>query len=747
MGVPRKAARGREKPASPRRASAGRTLVAAGFGLLLILVLHTSGHLFLRTALNWMVWWIPAGLLLILYGRQIDPEPGRRRIPGPIAALTLILVVGLVSSLVRAKWFFFLNWLPSGAPFRSGLVRFILGTALLTPLFAWRRWPRWATRCLLAAAAVILAAAAMQSALQTLGGKVLYRTDHPSFMFRLWEFGRAFPALGGYNPWWNGGIEHFAGVTSGAQGIGLLIYPLLRLAPVHTFYNGAVLAIFILAIPVIAALSVRAVGGRGEAAAAGAILALGVSQHQFLWMWHFGTVGATFSASMVVPVLALSYRAAVRHRRDGATFLGLALSAFLLAMWAPLGATVGLGLIAAYLLSHRCWTRRSFCFLLAAGGLALIAYLPWLRVILFPARGVVEYVGRELYHSPAPGDFLSGGFARLRAHLNEGNPILLFLGLGGVIVAAPRTIRRWYLPAVLILTAVCGWALEWKPLSQLDRVAIPLLFAAVVPAALGAGRILSSGGWRAAPAKAALFTLLVLSGHNVSRLYANRGFAPARTIQPVVEEMVEWIRQAVPENGRLLFAGRAVHSYGWGNIAYLPVLTGREMMADDYYGFPPGTIEYNYPPQPYRRSIDRFREFAGAYNVTHVITRHDNFREFFARHPDVLESVQTYYFRGSELSAYRLRRDRPLLPAAGRVRADVNHLTVEFDGPPEDVILPYNWRNGLVCLTEGAEIEPHPYDENIRLIAVHPADLRKVEIGYRMPWGPVEPNFDGRFHH
>lgn len=727
--------------------AAFRTSLGAALGFLLILALHTGGHLFLRGAMVWTIWWLPPALLLVLYGRAGGPEPGRRRIPGPIAALMLALTLGLMSSLVRAKWFFFLDWMPAGLPLRSGLVRFILGTALLTPLFAWRCWPRRATGWLLGAAAAVLAAGALGNALRTLGGEVLYRTDHPSFMFRLWEFGRAFPALGGYNPWWNAGIEHFAGVTSGAQGLGLLIYPLLRLAPVHTFYNAVLLAWFIFATPLLAALSVRAAGGRRESIAAGALLALGVSQHQFLWMWHFGTVGAAFSATMVVPTLALAYRAAVRHRLDPATFLGLAASALLMAMWAPLTATVGIGLVAAYLWTRRRWTRGSLLFLLGAGAAAFLAYLPWLRIILFPARGVVDYVGQAGGAPVAAGAALLAGAGRLGAHLREGHPVLLFLGLGGGAVAAPRTIRRWYLPALLILAAVCGWYLEWKPLSQFDRVAIPLFFAALVPAALCAERVFRSTGWRSAPARAALFTLLVLGGHNVSQLYANRGLAPARTRPPVVGELVEWIRDEVPENGRLLFAGPAVHSYGWGKIAYLPVLAEREMMADDYYGFPPGTIEYNYPPSPYRQEIERLMAFAAAYNVTHVITRENRFREFFARYPDKLRKERTFFFRGSELSAYRIIRDRPLLPAAGRVGADVNRIVVEFDDEPQEVVLPYNWRQNLFCRTPGAVIEPYPWDENIRLIRVRPGGSKKVEIGYRMPWGPVEPNFDGRFHH
>ena len=66
--------------------------------------------------------------------------------------------------------------------------------------------------------------------LSTTGGEALYRTDHPSFMFRLFEFTRTFPQLVNYNPYWNGGTEHFVGVTSGIAGPGRVVRIRLRVS-------------------------------------------------------------------------------------------------------------------------------------------------------------------------------------------------------------------------------------------------------------------------------------------------------------------------------------------------------------------------------------------------------------------------------------------------------------------------------------------------------------------------------------
>ncbi|MCC5843631.1 MAG: hypothetical protein JJU05_05205 [Verrucomicrobia bacterium] len=707
------------------------------------------GGLWLAVVLALLLMWIlPVGGLRLLFALPLGlygiyVSRAVPRIAPPLILLLLGLLLALLAIQTPSPWFFFLRWTSGGM--RSGLFRLLLLWLLLGGLLAWRK----ASPCVwgLPVMALLLSAACLRAALRTLGGVPLYRTDHPSFMYRLWELGQSFPALGGYNPSWNAGTEHYAGVASGVQGLGLLVLPLLRHVPVHELYNPLVLVTFILATPLICALSVRAVGGRPAAMAAAAILSLAVSHPFFQWMWHFGTLGAAFSAVMVVPTLALAYRAAILHRLDPVTFLCLGISVFLMSMWGPLVPTMGGGLLLAYLWMPSRWTRRSFVFLLSCAVLSLLAFWPWIRVLLFPARFVVDYVNQSSVSETGLGTkFLEGG-RRLGEHLASGHPLLLFLGMGGAVAGAPRSVRRWYVPPLLLSALVCGWGLAWRPYAQLERLGIPLLFAAIVPAALCTERILRNRSPRSIPARAGLLAVLLLGGYTGTQLYANRGPAPAQTMDPVVGELVDWIRAELPDNGRLLFAGRAVHAYGGGKIAYLPVLSGREMMADDYYGFPPGTVEFNYPPVPYRRSLEAFQDFAAAYNVTHVITSHDSFREFFAAHPGEITSLAQFEFRGVELTAYRLLRKRPLLPEQGRVTAGINRLVLQIDTPQESVVLPYNWREGLHSQTPGATVEPYAYDGNIRLIRVRPGGAREVVIGYQMPWGPVAPNFDGRFHH
>ena len=62
-------------------------------------------------------------------------------------------------------------------------------------------------------------------------------------------------------------------------------------------------------------------------------------------------------------------------------------------------------------------------------------------------------------------------------------------------------------------------------------------------------------------------------------------------------------------------------------------------------------------------------------------------------------------------------------------------------------MLRYNWRDGLFCRTPGAAIEPFAVDDNLRFIAVKPGGNGRVAIGYRPHAAPIQPNFDGYFHH
>jgi hypothetical protein len=107
--------------------------------------------------------------------------------------------------------------------------------------------------------------------------------------------------------------------------------------------------------------------------------------------------------------------------------------------------------------------------------------------------------------------------------------------------------------------------------------------------------------------------------------------------------------------------------------------------------------------------------------------------------------------QSSRIEIYRVRGLSPptrFLEGAGRVAARGNALFVRPE--PADaarVVIRYNWRDGLVCRTPGASIEPFDVDGHLQFIAVRPGGNPVVKIGYRPRPAPLKPNFDGSFHH
>jgi len=587
--------------------------------------------------------------------------------------------------------------------------------------------------------------------------------DHPSFMFRVWEFGKVFPgALGGYLPQWNGGVEHFVGVTSGAHAFGLPLWPLLRIwEQPHVFYGAALAGWFIVAVPWVAVASLRGAGAGWCAALCAGFAVAGATQEFFLWMWHFGTVGAMTSAAMTVPAAALAWRVADGRGGWGSAVL-LGVAAWMVCLWTP-GAFALSGLGAGWLLDWRGWTRGKWAKLGAAAGLCALLWLPWLWTTLFPCRNVVEYVNTDLAR-PGFWTMVANGADSLWRRLPATNPVLLALGLGGLAAGAPRGMKRLLWPSIAILAALAGWSKQFKPLSQMDRMFIPLAMLLAVPASVlldglfrcAAGKDGAEGKagrrWRIAACLAcgAVLAALSLEARLVRAVFLNERAAKLRTCSGGrIGPWVDWLRENVPEDGRVAFAGKAVHAYGGGNTAYLPVLTGREMMGDDYYGFPRGTIAYDYPPRAYReRGEEGWRAFGEAYGVTHwVAVRNADMRRLAAM-PDLCAEVARFRLLGgcdAAVFAVKGAKGGRFLEGSGRVEAEPNRLLVHSDGGRS--VIRYNWRKGLVCKTPGASIGPFDVDGNLTFIAVEPGTNGTVEIGYRPHWSGIEPNFDGWFHH
>ena len=588
--------------------------------------------------------------------------------------------------------------------------------------------------------------------------------DHSSFLFRLHEVREIFPALGGWTPWWNGGFEHFVGVTSGIHGFAFLTAPLLAFWEPDVFLGPALFAWLFVLFPWIAAFSLRWCGARWTSALAGALLFEALTRGMFCHFWQCGILGQLVTVGLTPPLVALGWHLSMLRRGSWGEAVLLGVLAFLTCLWAP-GVFTCAGMALGCLFNWRRWSHgRPLARIVVAAAVALLLLAPFVWVMLFPSRAVVDFVGAQ-NAGPAFSEKIAASFIMPGRRILEWHPVLTAFGFGGLLFLAGRQMRRWALPAVAALlasTALCGF----KQQSEFDRIAFQTAAFLVVPAAILAGRFLSrplaagrSPGALLARAGGAagrgllvatlLAGLLVAGSHaaNATRFYL-------WTAEPVVREFAGWVHDNVPPGGRIAIAGELHLRLDWGRAAYLPILSGREFFGGDYYAFPRGMVEFDCPPRAYRYPTDGYLRFSRAYGITHWCALDKGAAEFFrTAFGDTFVPVASFQMQSTALTVFRITEPWTEAPSRlwegeGEVEATGNRIVVRpADPSAERLVLRYNWREGLVCRTPGAGIEPFAVDKHLVFIAVRPGGASEVEIGYRPHWSKMRPNFDGSFQH
>ncbi len=593
-------------------------------------------------------------------------------------------------------------------------------------------------------------------------GRLPQGIDHPAFLFRLREFFSLFPrALGGYNPYWNAGTEHFIGVTSGSHNFGLLISPLAMFFPLESVYSPALLFWMSIGFPWLTVCAFRRAGMRWCGALAGGLAMIAFTRAEFLFFWQSGNIGGMVTAGLSPILVAIGYRVAIQRRGTWPDVAALAICAWLVCIWTP-GVFTCAGLSIGWLLSKRRWSRRSNLQLVIAGSIALVLLAPWFWVTLFPSRGIVSYVSTT--HREPLRIMAHAGFGQTWRRFQEWHPLLLAFGTWGCIAGCPRNIRKWCLPVFALLTSIV-LSIGLKRQSQMDRVAIQLATVLAFPAAILAGRIFAhpcvsmQNGTRGK--SATVFGAIAARGIALSSLFAGAFVAHAHfansagfKLWPANDAIIGYagfIRNIVPTGARFGFTGITDCKFEWGKPTYLPILSKREMMSDDYYGYPKGLTERNYPPRAYRDSLDKYLFFSDAYAITHWAVTDSKTKSFFDSHPEHFKEIDYRMLQSTHVYTYEILRDAPpkrCYHGDAEVEARENALMV-FPAEPttEEIVLRYNWRPGLKCHTPGAEISPFPVDGNLVFVSVKPNGNKRVEIGYRPSWHPLQPNFDGFFHH
>ncbi|MBN1269066.1 MAG: hypothetical protein JXB04_05720, partial [Kiritimatiellae bacterium] len=448
-----------------KRFLSARLAVAAALGLGLIIACHTEGSLVRAEWMGAWLWLLPAVAAAEWLRRRRLRRGEETSLPWelwPAAALAVLMVVYLFTSAAYDRHFFFLDW--GSAPGWRALMldswpgKLMLCTAVLTPLFFFYRRGLWILTFTLL---VFSQMRCIHEFVLNTHGTTLYGFDHPSFMHRFWAFGRTFPQLIYYDPFWNGGKAATYLISSGSTALGLLLWPLWKFASIDKVYTPAIGFVFIVLVPFAIAFAVRAARGSWTAAFAAGLLALGVSRHWFIWLLHFGTVSSCLALALAALVGAFLYRVLCLDVRTAATGAGLVVSAFLVVTWPPAGIMLLPPLALAFVAGARQWTARKWVFLLGCGVVVAALFLPYVLGILQRTR--VDYYMQGSDEAVQWAEVLKDGLAHVPGYLIASHPLLVFLGFAGAFFVARRAASVYFGAVVLGLLAVAAWGEAIKP--------------------------------------------------------------------------------------------------------------------------------------------------------------------------------------------------------------------------------------------------------------------------------------------
>ncbi len=678
--------------------------------------------------------------LLLITGLQIicfrKPSPGDPQAKPQLSLYlwaTACLVMYMSAGVADNNWFFFPGWGIDGKGIGSSwLIRALGLTGLLSLLLHF--YPRILKTRVFAVFAILVMLACGYFLEKATGFKPLYRVDHPSFQYRFASFMETFPHPDFYDPHWNGGKPVPYLVASGTWALAVLWYPLMKIFSIKQLYTPLIAITFLILVPWIGYTSTRLMGGNRRAGWISFLLFMVPGQRYFTHILHYGTTPSIFCLCLFPLILALFWKLlhAEKRRQLATTSLFLTAASALALCW-PGALLPGIPLMLALLsISHHWTPRRILWMCMCAGVLILLLHpLALVPIRYSPINQFLAYQESktllEMWHN---------GLHQLSGLLQGIHPLIVVLGATVGLLDSNR--MRGHFMGVFIFSAgiLAGWGEEFSPLLQWERLIIPATLVGAVASGIAVEHILKN--FESLPASKRkilsatgiswLLSLLILGGYMGTKIFSNQSQMDFQTMPEHTKELVHWLKNEVPEDGRILIAGKAVHGYGGAKVANMPLLTGREMMACDYYGFSTKLVEYQYPPKEVReQGPDGVFRFLELYNVTHVMTYHKGWKDAFERHPE-------YYiprYENGRVKVYEVKRPSSmLLEGRGTVDADFRRIKAYLDPDQEQVILKYNWNPDFQ--TEApAEIFPVDQEFGIQLIGVRPNGLTQILLEHR----------------
>jgi hypothetical protein len=632
--------------------------------------------------------------------------------------ISIIFGVVLITSLGNYKWFFFENH----QIYRQIFAISILLTIIIVIIPSLWRW----IIILLFIIAVIYIAYGFLTHTEC---RMIYKDDHTSFAYRMLLFRESFPSLHFYNPGWNGGYSGKELLTTGVLSFCYLLFPLVMSFDPVKLYTPALAIIFIGIIPSLYYFALRAIKVDKFGAACGAILSIGVSRYFFISLLSWG-VGPSLLSSALLPIIfTLLYRSFILEFIDIPTGFALLITAILASFW-PGVIFMFIPVIVGFFICLSSLNLKKIRFGIIILILYLVIITPWLLDIL--KYGDISQFSNLRGTSSLHPDIKKALGAM--GYIKFINPIILMLGLGELYITKDRYLKHWMIIILILYLLLIGFGNQYKPQFQFYRVSIPFAFFLIIPSSIFIGKILNLPQKWIIPVKSLIIATLIVSIINISQLYKGKGKEKYHTIPKDVYEMVNWIEKNTSKDGRILFAGRTVHAYGWAHVAILPYMTEREMMAKDFYHFDLHEIgDYDLRPVVYRGNISLTEKYFDLYNVSHIISFDPKWIKLFRNYPYLYKeeiSFKDKFGTGKVIFSRINWKPNWFIEGRGRIYARVNRIQVHLGKETPIVVLKYNWVKDLYTLPK-LSISPYILPGGIKFISVETKGITDFEIRFK----------------
>ena len=647
--------------------------------------------------------------------------------PEAAAILTGVLVLYLLSDYAGYKWFFWIS-----LAHRRAL--FLLAFALVV-LFAVipRRIPSWAVFLLLLISQLYLTF----QLFDVTGGLPLQRDDHPSFLYRLQILRETYPQIISYDPRWNGGRIATELLQTGVLTVAPFFIPLGKLfsgVPMEKLYTPFIAFLFHWLFPWLFYLGLRLFGADRATALWGALLSLYPNRYFFINLLPWGVFPSLLAMALVVPAAGALYRIVVLKEPGVVAGLTLALSLTLASFWpASFFTFLPLALLAVIALPGI--DRRSFAWLTLSVALFLLLVSPWLRALLTSGE-ITKLSGLGTARTGMP-DW--NNVRRNLEHLNFLSPLLLVFGIPALLARGDRTLRRWVLAFTVLYLLFLGLGNEYKKQFQFLRIVNSVSYIMIVPAAFWMGRIFSFSRRRDAAVRGVVLASVLFTVYSAGYIWSNKGFERYSLPGETERQLVGLLKEEVPPTARVFWAGRTMHSFGGGHVASLPYLTGKMMMAADFYHFHIGEIGGSYDLMP--REVlkgegreERTEHWFDSWNVSHVVSVEGRWIRYLDGRPELYELIWEHKDGDFWLMAYRRRNFTGSLFEVGSGSVEVlpGRIRVRLDGTQEKAVLRFAWIEDLVA-EPPVTLSPHSLPGGIELLQVEAGDVTHFEI-FRPGW-------------